>query len=342
MSTRTTKSSRSSSASSEARSSVFIGVDVAKDELVIAQGERIFKLANKKQVISTWLKSLPQGCYVALESTSCYHLAMADLAHAKGHVVFLLKPQQIKGYRTATQRRAKTDVCDAQLMARYAESEHGRLRPYLPLTECQRKINGLLRRRATLVKTITMMNLSFQGNAEGLDVAAPFNALLKAQEELKLALENQISTCLNQYVNQKVVERLLGVVGIGKLTCAALLSALDRGEFKTADSFVAFLGLDPVARDSGKKSGRRRLSKNGDSETRRLLYGAAMSACQTQAWSNIYQAYVARGLSRIQALCILSRRLAITAWSIFTHGTTFNPERLTKAVKTELDTLVLT
>lgn len=342
MSKRTTKSSPSISASSEARPTVFIGVDVAKAELVIAQDERVFKLANKKQTVATWLKGLPQGCCIALESTSTFHLEMADQAHAKGHIVFLLKPQQIKGYRTATQRRAKTDACDAQLLARYAESEHGRLRAYLPLTACQRKINGLLRRRATLVKTITMMNLSFQGNADGLVADMPFKNLLKAQEELKISLENQISTFLNQYKNQLVVERLLSVVGIGKLTCAALLIALERGEFKTADAFVAFLGLDPVARDSGKKSGRRRLSKNGDSETRRLLYGAAMSASQTEAWGKIYQAYLARGLAKIQALCILSRRIAITAWAIYKNGTSFDPHRLTKAHQLQKSVKALT
>ena len=95
-----------------------------------------------------------------------------------------------------------------------------------------------------------------------------------------------------------------------------------------ADAFVAFIGLDPRPDDSGKKTGRRRLSKRGDPELRRLLYVAAMSASRTRAWKPLYQRALARGLSRIEALVTLARHIARTAWSIYTHKTNFDPVRL--------------
>ncbi|MDP2222979.1 transposase, partial [Nitrosomonas sp.] len=98
---------------------------------------------------------------IGLESTGGYHELLADLAHAQGHVVFLLNPLDTKHYARAMGNRAKTDRVDAELIAQ----EHTRLRPYTPPTADQRKLDHMIRRRANIVRiksslTLTMSNLS--------------------------------------------------------------------------------------------------------------------------------------------------------------------------------------
>ncbi len=115
---------------------------------------------------------------------------------------------------------------------------------------------------------------------------------------------------------------------MGPLTATALVHALDRGEFKSSDSFVAYCGLDPRANDSGQKKGRRKLSKQGDILLRRLLYTAAMSASRLAVWKPLYERYKARGLSQVQVLCILARKMARLAWALVRQRTTFDPNRL--------------
>jgi transposase len=94
---------------------------------------------------------------------------------------------------------------------------------------------------------------------------------------------------------------------------------------KSADAFAAFTGLDPRPDDSGQRRGKRRLSKRGPAELRRLLYLAAMSAIKTKTWRPLYEHYRAKGLSSTATLVILAR----TAWSIYTYKTVFDPARLT-------------
>jgi transposase len=101
---------------------------------------------------------------------------------------------------------------------------------------------------------------------------------------------------------------------------------------KSADAFVAFTGLDPRPDDSGQHRGKRRLSKRGPAELRRLLYVAAMSAKKTKAWKPLFEHYRAKGLSSTAALVILARRIARTAWSMYTYKTDFDPARLTKSL----------
>src|SRR5680860_1402225 len=79
--------------------------------------------------------------------------------------------------------------------------------------------------------------------------------------------------------HQAAQHRVETIVGVGPLVGIGLTNTLERVPFRKADAFVAFIGLDPRANDSGHKTGRRRLSKRGPAELRRLLFNAAMSAC---------------------------------------------------------------
>jgi transposase len=59
---------------------------------------------------------------------------------------------------------------------------------------------------------------------------------------------------------------------------------------------------------------------------------AAMSAAKTKTWRPLYEHYRGKGLSSTATLVILARRIARTAWSIYTHKTEFDPGHLTKSL----------
>ena len=188
----------------------------------------------------------------------------------------------------------------------------------------------LIRRRAVIVGVKTKLRQSVGSLPV---VARELKTALSKLDALIAKLEAQIEALFkNCPAWQEKRQRLQTIVGVGPLTSAALVATLERGEFKSADAFVAFIGLDLKVRDSGTKRGRRKLTKKGDGEIRRLLYNAAMAASSTAAWRPLYEACLARGLEEVQALVVLARRIARTAWSLAKHGTTFCPERLTQAL----------
>jgi len=73
-------------------------------------------------------------------------------------------------------------------------------------------------------------------------------------------------------------------------------------------------------------------SSNGGQANCAGCYLAALSAIKTKTWRPFYEHYRAKGLSTTATLVILARRIARTAWSIYTHKTEFDPGRLTKAL----------
>ena len=59
---------------------------------------------------------------------------------------------------------------------------------------------------------------------------------------------------------------------------------------------------------------------------------SALSAAKTKAWHPLYEHYRGKGLSSTAVLVILARRIARTAWSIYTHKTEFDSKRLISAL----------
>lgn len=308
-----------------------IGVDVAKDAVVAAcaaQSFPVHSVANQRAPLLVWLKSLPAGSRIGLESTGGYHELLADLAHAQGHVVFLLNPLDTKHYSRAMGNRAKTDRVDAELIARLVAQEHANLRPYTPPTADQRRLDRLIRRRAKIVCIKSSLKLTM-GNLGGF--AAELEAVSLKLDALIAKIDSAMSAiAAHSSQHGEAQQRLQTIVGVGPVVGMALTNTLERVPFRNADAFVAFTGFDPRANDSGHKIGRRRLSKRGPAELRRLLFNAAMAAIKSKVWKPIYEHYRAKGWSTTAALVIIARKIARTAWSIHHYHSTFNPERITK------------
>ena len=112
---------------------------------------------------------------------------------------------------------------------------------------------------------------------------------------------------------------------MGPLTALALVALYHRGEFVRTDAFIAFMGMDVRARESGQWRGRRKLTKKGDPEIRRLLVNAAMQARRSPLWEPYYLTLRRRGLSATAAFVALGRKLARVCFALLKNGTEFNP-----------------
>ena len=292
-----------------------VGVDVAKNELVIyhRECERLEAIPNTKTAIGQWLRTVPKGTAIAIEATNTFHVLFADLAYRKGCLVYMIDGYQLSCYRKGVNVRAKTDAKDAWLLARYLHKELDELKPWVPPCPLYRDLQSLFRRRAALVQARTALVQSW-ANESALKSA--FKAHVASMMRLEALVEAQIKDKLHKAGLTHQLLRCMKIEGIGLLTAARLVTAFLRGDFSSADAFIAFLGLDLRVSKSGLKDGRRRLTKRGDPEARRLLYIAAMSASRTATWKPFYEEQRKRGLSPTQAFVCLARKLARVAFAL--------------------------
>lgn len=305
-----------------------IGIDVAKAHLVIGvvdHPERNVTIANTASEIKHWLRTVPEGARIGVESTGGYHRLVVQLAQAEGFAAYVLNAKDVHFYAKALGQRGKTDRTDAQVISRYLKEHHGHLYEWRTGSGVEQEIDQLLRRRALLVN----QREALQASLQDLKVLSePVDALLKQYDHLLAAIDAQIGTQLStQQELAADAKRLQTIPGIGALGAAMLTCLFRRIGFKSIDAVIAFSGLDPRPMDSGQTRGKRRLSKRGPSLLRRQLFMMAFAASRSKVFKPYYQALRARGFSSTASFVILGRKLLRIAFAVWRNNVAFNVER---------------
>jgi transposase len=300
-------------------SKITLGVDVAKDECVVCdwQSDKILTLPNQNNSIKACLQSMPGNVQIAIEPTSHYHMAWVEEALALGYEVYLINPRQLAHYREAVNIRNKTDPQDAWLLARYLVHEGGQLRAYQPQCRQAQRLWSLLKRRAVVVAARKQLQQSFA------DIRLPAQALFTQFQHLLARIDLRIRKLIRALGWSNDYQCCLSIPGIGPLNAAALVAAYHRGAFANSDTFIAFIGMDVRLRESGHYKGKRKLTKRGEAELRRLLYCAAQPARCYQPFEDFYQRQLEKGLPKIAAKVILARKLARIAFTLMSNQQMF-------------------
>lgn len=314
-----------------------VGIDVAKAELVIAVADHpecSATIANRADQIKRWLKKLPAGSRIAVESTGRYHGELVALAQQQAFDTYVLNARDVYFYAKALGQRGKTDRTDAQVISRYLREHYPHLYPFAAGSPLEQEIDQLLRRRAVLAVQRDTLKRSLQ-DLYRLD--QPVRQLLGQFDHVLAVIDLEVATLIASEAElASSSTQLQTVPGIGPQGAALLTCLFRRIAFRNADAVVAFSGLDPRPMDSGQKRGRRRLSKRGPALLRRQLYMMAFAASRTRAFKPVYQALRARGLSSTAAFTILGRKLLRIAFALWRTKSDFEIERWAKNACIEL------
>lgn len=301
---------------------ILCGVDVSLATLDIARVDQpVTRIPNTLAGIADWQASLPGHARIAVEATGRYHELLLGLAVAAGHEVYLINGLQLNHYRQAVGQRAKTDPDDARLLLRYLMHEQGELRPANPLNVKEKCLWSMLQQRAMLVKVRSQVKQSLRGSSEAEAIGQYVTTHL---DQAITQIEHRMTELATELGWQASIGLCQTIPGVGPLSALALTACFHRGEFKRADHWVAYMGLDVRVRDSGTCRGRRKLSKRGNPELRRLLYNGAMSAAKMPSIRPRYEQYRARGMSSTEALVAMSRKLARIAFAVLSKGEAYD------------------
>lgn len=323
------------------RMEIMLGIDVSKATLSCTLLDPTTRQRTwHKEVHNTpsgWkrlLQHTPSAVPWVLEPTGRYSQEVVRAAREAGRDVRLAQPKKAQQFLRSVQSRAKTDKLDAQGLALYGLSCEGtpyQLVPYPLKSEMQDELDQLLVARRGLSQSLCELQARQKELPRAATALAPAVEALQAQ--LK-AVDRQIAglTTSPQAPELTAVQELQKVPGIGPVVAATLVSRLTARSFTHSDQFVAYCGLDIRVRQSGQRNGQLGLSKQGESELRRLLYLAAQSSLRAKdsPFKAHYERERAKGLSSTAALCAVARKLARLAWSLVTHGTSYDPQRVYK------------
>jgi transposase len=322
-----------------------LGIDVSKDTLSCAfydatQQRFLWEqvVPNSPAGVAQLLDRTPPEVPWVLEPTGRYSLSVAVAAQAAGRQPLMAPPRKAKAYLNSLQSRAKTDRLDGRGLSLFGASRPAThpLPPY-PIKAAEvEELDQLLSARRGVVDALMRLR---QQRRELPHAAGPLQEAITALEAQREVLDGLIAAAVAAPGAFPAVAALQAVPGIGPITAAAVGSRLRAKQFTHSDQFVAYIGLDVVVRQSGKRAGKRGLSKQGDAELRRLLFMCARSTltAKKSPFQAQYQRERDKGLAPTAALNAVARKMARMCWSLFQHGTEYDPERVFQQANSRSD-----
>lgn len=263
---------------SEMKSPVYVGIDVSKERLDVFVNVtgKAWSVSNSPKGWSELVQELVplKPALVVLESTGGYEAqALAELYYA-GLPVARVNPGRVREFAKSIGQLAKTDQLDARLLTRFAEAV--RPEPARLADEDEQQLAALVNRRRQLLE----MHVAEQNRL--------YTAPQSMRERINYHLEwlkNEIRMLeaeIDDFIQGSPMWRekgdlLRSVPGVGGITAFTLLAELP--ELGTLDrkQIAALVGVAPLNRDSGRRSGKRRIY-GGRASVRTTLYMATLTA----------------------------------------------------------------
>ncbi|MDQ3816201.1 MAG: IS110 family transposase [Acidobacteriota bacterium] len=265
-----------------------------------------------------------------------------------GHEVVIADTNFAPMYATRS-RKVKTDKRDARTLAEACRL--GAYRPAHRTSDRQRHVRAQLAVREAMVRTRSryVSLISTLLRRDGLRVApghsagflkrlarvvlpealreevAPLVLLLQGLTEQIKAADERLAALAKE---DEVVARLCTAPGVGPVTAASFVSALDEADrFAGPKQARAYLGLVPSERSSGERQQRGHISKAGPGRARYMLVEAAWTILRRRSPTNSALHEWATGIaarrgSRV-AVIALARKLAGILYAMWRDGTTF-------------------
>jgi transposase len=206
---------------------LWVGIDVAKDQLDIAIGAagETWSVPNDDEGIRSLVEDLrSRWCgLIVLEATGGFEIAVVVALAAAGLPVVVANPRQVRNFARATGQLAKTDRLDARILALFAERVRPEVRA-LP-DAAARLLDALLTRRRQVSGMIVA-----ERNRQGFAPAPLKKSIEKHIRWLQRELDG-VDRDLNRAIQASPVWRAKealyrGVPGIGPVISRTLIADL--------------------------------------------------------------------------------------------------------------------
>ena len=242
-----------------------------------------------KQLIKQATKKHPRlFVQVVVEATGVYHEVFVEKAHDAGLNVCLAMPKNVHHFRLSKNIHSKNDRQDARLIAKLGCERL--LKTWKPPSPNLKKIRSILRHRGALVKMQTMLKNQSHAYARSTEQST---VLTECMKQHKVQLKKQIKKLeteakLLMDSDEELRSRLSPIIttmpGVGWLTALTVIAETNGfSEQSSAKQLASYAGLDVVENQSGKSTGKTRMSKRGNAFLRTCLYMSATNRRQKKA-----------------------------------------------------------
>lgn len=315
---------------------IFIGIDVSKDELVVAYQVgntwKKRKIPNTLERIREWLDDLPfADKHFIVEATGPYSERLISVLAATAASFSVVNPLQSRAMSKTLLKTNKTDDQDAQTLSLLGQKFE--LIEYKMPSSTQKKRQEAFSALASLQKQERQLKnqlhaFEYRVNPNPIAVKALQDVLTSTQEAIQ-TLEKELNPEQDEEEARQLINRIASIKGVGQSTAKVFVTLFGNFQhFDDAKAFANFVGLSPTEFSSGVSvRGRSSITKRGSSKVRALLFNCARSAMRyNKNCKELYQRLMEKGKNGKVALTAVMHKLARMIFGVVRSGINYDPE----------------
>jgi transposase len=295
------------------------------------------KFANKQTGFAEllgWIKrhqkeELPMT--FVMEATGVYHEALAWFLHSKERLVSILLPNKAKSFLKANGAKSKNDSIDARGLAQIGAEK--KLDLWIPPSKQLYALRAYTRQYQSITEMHTSMcnqlhsirHGQFQDKAIIKQLQLTIKLFEKQLKEMEgiMAKVIKTDTVLNQHY-----QNISAIKGIG-LISFAVIAAETNGFilFENAASLVSYAGYDVVENQSGRHTGRTKISKKGNSRIRRIMHMPALCAVRDDQpqFKALFERVYDRTKIKMKGYVAVQKKLLVMIYYLWKKNERYDP-----------------
>jgi len=266
-----------------------------------------------------------------MEATGVYHEQLAWFLHHKGNTVSILLANKAKKYLQADGIRSKNDKIDARGLAKIGAEK--KLEQWTPpsmelytlrhYTRFHQSLNEMYTAAANQLHSIE------HSQFKNKTIIKQLKSSLKLYEKQMKELESLITQLIqSDPVLSQHHQNVCAIKGMGTLSFAVIAAETNGfALFDNAASLVKYAGYDVIENESGKHTGRTKISKRGNSRIRRILHMPAFCAVRDDQpqFKKLFERVYDRTRIKMKGYVAIQKKLLVMMYYLWKKGERYDP-----------------
>jgi len=292
---------------------------------------------NNKRGFETFIVWVTKNTKLAIpavylmEATGIYYEQLAWFLHNKNCSVSVVLPNKAKKYKEALGLKSKNDRIDAKGLAQMACEQNNTT--WKPLSSNIYFLRLVTRQIQSIAEQSTVLKNQLHSLQHGMyrDKAIEkmytrqLDLLQKNKKSLELRVE-QIVEC--DEILKKKFNNIGKIKGLGLQNLAVIVAETNGfTAFENIAQLVSYAGYDVVENQSGKRSGKTKISKKGNHRIRRCLHFPAFNMIKYEVppFKNLYERVYAKNKIKMKAYTAVQKKLLEFIHILWKKDEAFDP-----------------
>jgi transposase len=266
-----------------------------------------------------------------MEATGVYHEQLAWFLNRENQSASILLPNKAKNYLKANGAKSKNDQIDARGLAQIGAEK--KLELWMPPSKELYTLRAYTRQHQSInemhTATANQLHSMEHSQFKNKEIIKQLKSTLKLLEKHLKEMEGIIAKTIkaDSVLNQHY-QNICSIKGLGILSFAVIAAETNGfALFDNAASLVSYAGYDVIENQSGKHTGRTKISKKGNSRIRRILHMPALCAVRDDQphFKKLFERVYDRTRIKMKGYVAVQKKLLVMMYYLWKKNEKYNP-----------------